>query len=125
MKTSAKIYAAGLIAATEGLSRNQGEGVLQRFILRLTEDRRQNLLPQIILEVAQSLRKSEIFKAVYLRSPFPVDENTKEKLKKQFNRDTVIEERAPELLGGIWIRVGDTVYDGSLRRALDTIQSAK
>jgi F-type H+-transporting ATPase subunit delta len=40
-----------------------------------------------------------------------------------FHRPLQLEiEQRPDILGGVWVRVGDTVIDGSLRGRLDALQ---
>ncbi|MBN1402495.1 MAG: F0F1 ATP synthase subunit delta [Anaerolineae bacterium] len=43
-------------------------------------------------------------------------------LERYFRSPIQIEEEiSPEILGGVWVRVGDTVIDGSIRGRLDTL----
>jgi hypothetical protein len=43
-------------------------------------------------------------------------------LERYFKRPIQIEEElTPEIIGGVWVRVGDTVIDGSLRGRLETL----
>ncbi len=40
-----------------------------------------------------------------------------------FHRPLALEiETTPDILGGVWVRVGDTVIDGSLRGKLETLR---
>lgn len=40
-----------------------------------------------------------------------------------FHRPLTLDvETAPDILGGVWVRVGDTVIDGSLRGKLETLR---
>lgn len=44
-------------------------------------------------------------------------------LSRAFKRPLELEiETRPEIIGGVWVRVGDTVIDGSLRGKLETLR---
>ena len=44
-------------------------------------------------------------------------------LERVFHRPLTLEvESTPDILGGVWVRVGDTVIDGSLRGKLETLR---
>ena len=44
-------------------------------------------------------------------------------LSRVFGRALRLEiETRPEILGGVWVRIGDTVIDGSLRGRLETLR---
>jgi F-type H+-transporting ATPase subunit delta len=57
----------------------------------------------------------------------PVDDATKRKVAERFGRvlgkEISLDSRIdPAILGGLVVRVGDTVYDGSLRSQLDRVR---
>lgn len=46
-----------------------------------------------------------------------------EVLERRFQRELELDIRLdPSILGGVWVRVGDTVIDGSLRGRLETLR---
>jgi F-type H+-transporting ATPase subunit delta len=51
-------------------------------------------------------------------------ERVRQQVRQQFHKEPMIETRvAPELLGGLVVRVGDWVYDGSVRTRLANIKN--
>jgi F0F1-type ATP synthase delta subunit len=48
-----------------------------------------------------------------------------ELLRRRLQRDCVLETAVqPELLGGLTLTIGDTIYDGSVRRSLQRVRHA-
>lgn len=66
---------------------------------------------------------------VQIRSAVPLDQETldrvRQRLAEMLKRDVVLETKLdPEIVGGLVIRVGDTVYDASLASQLQQMRSA-
>lgn len=99
------------------------------FLSLLVENRRVNLLADIVALFEELKRESERTIRVILRSageiPAPQAEAIKAALKKRFAREIELEQRIdPAVIGGAVIDAGDVVIDGSVRGRLDRLQSA-
>ena len=98
-----------------------------RYIAALVRNRRQMLLPSIADEYDALLDEEEgvVHARVTVAKPMSEGEQRSlgETLTKTVGRrvipDVIVE---PAILGGIIVRVGDTVMDGSVRRKLNTLR---
>jgi len=101
----------------------------QNFIKLLVENKRLNVLPEI-LEMFETLRaEAEKSVDVVVTSAFDLNEAQKQKiaaaLKVRMGREIKLScETNRELLGGIVIRAGDKVIDGSARTRLSELAVA-
>lgn len=125
---SAMIGREDKIALIERVFRNHASETVVDFLLVLAEHDRLELLPQIarlvetLWEVRQGREHVEIRSAQTL-SPEALD-NIRRELAASLKIDPILVPRVdPELIGGLVIRVGDTVYDGSLRTQLKTLET--
>ncbi|THF84050.1 F0F1 ATP synthase subunit delta [Cohnella fermenti] len=112
---------------------NSFGGTLYPFVLNsvrvLIERGRQNELPAVVeayLEVAgAAIGRAD----AYVTSAQPLTLNEKDQLAKKFGAllgKTIRVHDAVDssLLGGLTVRIGDTLYDGSLRNKLDRLDKA-
>lgn len=102
-------------------------GLTLNFLVLATRKRREPLLG-LILEAYRALRLEQrgIVEA-RARIALSMDEESvaqlREAVARVVGKEVVLEvEEDPEILGGIVVKVGDTVYDGSLRRQLSALQ---
>jgi F-type H+-transporting ATPase subunit delta len=110
------------IAARLGASK-----ILRNFLLVVIDHQRAQLLPemfsqfQTVLRERQGVAEAEIFSAVALNDAQKkqltqtLEKTTGKKIEAKFSLD-------PNLLGGALVRVGDTIYDGSLRNHLNGLR---
>jgi F-type H+-transporting ATPase subunit delta len=101
----------------------------QRFVRVLAENRRLGLAPQILLQFAQLKAQREQSVDVEMISAFEVPDTVRDRvaeaLSKRLNRQVVIStETDRSLLGGVLIRAGDLVIDGSVRGRLNKLAEA-
>lgn len=86
-------------------------------------------LPDIADRLAQRAAAAEGKEVAEVRSAIPLDDDTvrrlSQALERQFGRPvevkTVVD---PSVVGGIVVRVGDTIIDGSIRRRLESLRQA-
>jgi len=97
---------------------------LVHFLLITIDKRRQRLLREIAREYAALLDEHEGRAHVEVTLARPTDEATKDLLARRLT--TLLGKKAiphirikPGILGGMVVRTGDTIYDGSLRKTLD------
>jgi F-type H+-transporting ATPase subunit delta len=111
------------IAARTGASK-----IVRNFLLVIADHRRTHLLPEIIstfeavVRQRQGLVQAEISSAIELsaaqKKQFAqtLERLTGKKIEARYSLD-------PALLGGAVVRVGDTVYDGSVRSRLNGMRA--
>lgn len=97
------------------------------FLLLTIDKRRQRLLGEIAEEYAMLVDDHLGRAHVEVSVARPIDDATTEdigvRLSALLGKTAIPHVRVkPELLGGIVVRSGDTIYDGSLRRSLDRMR---
>jgi F-type H+-transporting ATPase subunit delta len=98
-----------------------------RFVESVVSHRRQMLIPEIANEYMDLVDQAENRMHANVTVAREADEKTKkmiaDRLSKVFNKTVVphlvVDER---ILGGLVVRVGDTVMDGSVRKRLGTLR---
>ncbi len=97
---------------------------LMNFLLLTIDKRRQRLLRQIAQHFRALVDEKEGRAHVEITLARPIDDATLELLTRRLSEllgvTAVPHLRVrPEILGGVVVRTGDTIYDGSVRRQLD------
>jgi F-type H+-transporting ATPase subunit delta len=100
-----------------------------RFVEKVVSNRRQMLIPQIAIEYADLVDQQEgrVHATVTVaRASQAADTDALSKRLSEALGKTVLAhvEVNPAILGGIVVRVGDTVMDGSVRRKLGALRQA-
>lgn len=104
------------------------DGKLRAVIARLVESKPRDF--HAILAALQRLTRLELDRRkVTVESAVDLDSATRQRivagLAKQYGPDLVVQyELNPSLLGGLRIRVGDDVFDGSVQGRLDRLANA-
>ncbi|HEU4630605.1 MAG TPA: F0F1 ATP synthase subunit delta [Gemmatimonadaceae bacterium] len=98
-----------------------------RFLQKLVDNRRQMLIPAIATQYHQLVDAVEGRVHAQVTVARPVDEAGRAAIAAQLGRalgKTVVPHVAvnPAILGGVVVRVGDTVMDGSVRRRLSMLR---
>jgi F-type H+-transporting ATPase subunit delta len=98
------------------------------FIRQLCSSRRLSVLPAVLVQFEQMVAELEKTGDVQVVSAFPLDDAEVEKLtaslKRRFEQDVRIEVVVdPALMGGVVVRFGDQVIDGSVRSRLAKLAS--
>lgn len=101
----------------------------KRFLHVLAENRRLGLVPHILTQFAQLKAQREQSVDVEMVSPFDVPDAVRDRiaeaLGKRLGRDVVVSTSVDSsLLGGVLIRAGDLVIDGSVRGRLNKLAEA-
>ena len=106
-----------------------GGAVEQKFCALLADKGRLDLLPAIaadfgvMLDEASGISRGVVTTAVELDEEYM--DKIKSKLESQTGRKLVLEfVIEPSIIGGIVLRVGDSVYDASLRAQLDNLRES-
>ena len=108
----------------EKIAARQGAGrIVRSFVFVILDHHRAHLLPEIIAAVQEVVRQRQGVAEAEISSAVELSSAQKMELAKTLSRLTGkrIEPKYsldPALLGGAIARVGDTIYDGSLRSRL-------
>jgi F-type H+-transporting ATPase subunit delta len=97
------------------------------FLSLLVEKGRMDVLPAILSELRRMVEESEGIERVEVTVPMPLSAPQKSSLQSILERRTgkkvLLEESVdPAVLGGMVVRVGSTVYDGSVRTQIHQIR---
>ena len=111
------------IVAQQGASR-----IIRNFLFVTVDHRRAHMLPEIIAAVQEVVRQRQGLAEAEISSAVELSAAQKTELAKTLSRLTGkrIEPKYsldPALLGGAVARVGDTIYDGSLRSRLTEMRA--
>jgi F-type H+-transporting ATPase subunit delta len=99
-----------------------------RFLQQLVKNRRQNLIPEIATEYRDLVDEVEGRVHAQVTLAKPVDEEQHAAIARQLShtlgKPVVPQIRInPNILGGIVVRIGDRVMDGSVRRRLGILRT--
>jgi F-type H+-transporting ATPase subunit delta len=123
MRVSARQYAEALRAAYLDAKPNERAALLQHFLHLLFRARRLKLLPAIQMHLVQLEDQAEQQTHVTVWSAHPIDPHAlSHQLEKVLGRvrlDTLDDQAA---LGGLKLRISDTLLDGTLRGRLKRLQ---
>lgn len=127
--TSPRVLRSQIESLMLALAGNKASVTGQNFIRLLVESQRLILLPEIAAMFEAMRAEAEMSVDVVVASAFELDETQKQKIvvamKKRMGREIRLHcEIDRELLGGIVIRAGDKVIDGSARSHLSGLASA-
>jgi F-type H+-transporting ATPase subunit delta len=110
------------------LSRVGGSKIVRNFLFVIVDHQRAHLLPEIIGAVQEEIRQRQGITEAQVSSAVELSKRQKAELEFTLERLTGKRVEAkfslqPDLLGGAVVRLGDTVYDGSLRSRLNQLRA--
>jgi F-type H+-transporting ATPase subunit delta len=110
------------------LARVGGSKIVRNFLLVVVDHQRAHFLPEIVTAFQQVIRERQGITEAQVSSAVELNGPQKAELESTLGRLTGKRVEAtfslePELLGGAVVRVGDTVYDGSLRSRLNELRA--
>ena len=114
--------------AIETIFRQRADDVFTNFLLVLNNHERLDLL-RPILAAAREINDQRARRVrVKVESAVPLPEDQRERLRQELRQSLRLEpvlEAAvdPEIIGGLVVRVGDWLYDGSVRTRLETLRN--
>jgi F-type H+-transporting ATPase subunit delta len=113
----------------EKIAARVGAGkIIRNFLFVIADHQRTHILPEIIATFADVLRQRQGFAEAEISSAVELSAAQKKKFAQTLERLTGKKIQAkysldPTLLGGAVVRVGDTVYDGSVRNGLNELRA--
>jgi F-type H+-transporting ATPase subunit delta len=116
------------LAIIDRVVAGRGSDLFTNFLRVLARHDRLDLLPLILAQAGIEYEKRSGLKRVQVISAQPLSESQltkiRERLAGKLATQPVLEAGVdPDLLGGLRIRVGDTVYDSSLRARLNQLRA--
>ncbi len=125
MKHTARQYAATLLAATEGKDHKDIDSVLAQFLTALRKDKARRMLPAIV-KAFQTLSEEHAGKrsADVTTARSHEAHTIQHALEKALDQKVTVQHHMnPKLLGGIVVRIGDTLIDASVRSRLAILRT--
>ena len=109
------------------LARLGASKIIRNFLFVIADHQRTHLLPEIVTAFQQVLRRREGVAEAEVSSAVELSEAQKKEMAKTLASLTgkKVETKYtldPKLLGGAVVRIGDTIYDGSLRGKLNELR---
>jgi F-type H+-transporting ATPase subunit delta len=110
------------------IARMGASKIIRNFLFVIADHRRTQLLPEIVATFQQVVRQRQGIAEAEISSAVELSEAQKTAMAKTLARLTgkKIETKYsldPSLLGGAVVRIGDTIYDGSLRSRLNELRA--
>jgi len=101
--------------------------ILRNFLFVIVDNQRTHLLPEIAVSFELVLRQRQGIVEAEISSAAPLNDSQKATLLRNLEGVTGKKVQAsysldPGLLGGAVVRIGDTIYDGSVRNQLDRLR---
>jgi F-type H+-transporting ATPase subunit delta len=115
-------------AAFQKIFGGRASEVFLNFLLVLNDHQRLELIPTILHQVRQIIDARSRRIRVQVKSAVPLDDahrlRLEDEIRKNMSLEPVVEAQVePELLGGLVVRVGDWLFDGSVRTELEHIRN--
>jgi F-type H+-transporting ATPase subunit delta len=103
------------------------ENEVQNLVFLLASKNEVNLLPEIVKEFERFVQRTEVMEAAKVTSAVPLLDAEKQtletKLRKQFGNEIIFDYLVdPAILGGVIVRAGDKVIDGSVSGKLAALK---
>ncbi len=116
-------------AVTEKLSTRIGASkILRNFLFLVIDHRRTLMIPELAEAFQSVIRERQSIAEASVTSAVELSESQKKSLEQSLQKKTGKKIEAKfavdkGLLGGVVVRIGDTVYDGSLRHRLNEMRA--
>ena len=115
--------------AIEKIAARIGAGkIIHNFLFLVADHRRMHILPKIVAAFEQVVRQRQGIAEAEISSAIELSAAQRKRFSQILERLTSKQIQAkfslnPKLLGGVVVRVGDTIYDGSVRNSLDEMRA--
>ncbi len=130
MSLSVIQYAQSFYEATREVKNEDLEEVVAEFVKLLVADKATTLVPEIMVDFSEIWNKENGIAELLITSAKEISETQMAELKKKALESTgaksvVVKKNIdPEILGGLIVRVGDRIFDASLKERLAQLQKA-
>jgi F-type H+-transporting ATPase subunit delta len=123
-------HAQALLAMTNGLSPENVHGAVEKFVLYIRAKGYTSYLPLILKRYLTLYNREHNIQEVYVPTAYHLASTERTTMLETINKKITAasielhEIVDPTLLGGMKIKIGDTVYDGSVRNTLTQLQAS-
>lgn len=114
-------YAKILHGVTEGLSREDLNVAIQEFAKLLRDENATKKIDVIAKEYEKLVAASEGRESVHVIAAQELAQTTRAQIKEVFNAAEVSHSTDPELIGGVIVRKGNTIFDASINTQLSKL----
>lgn len=121
---TAKQYAHALYEATKDLSGKSLDFAVRAFGDILLRDRAVHLAEAIIAEYDAYAKKQAGEVELKVTTVTEITDSHKKILKDVFNSTHIVEIIDPDIVGGIKVRAGDTIYDATIKTQLSKLKES-
>jgi F-type H+-transporting ATPase subunit delta len=102
--------------------------IIRNFLFVIADHQRVHILPEIVASFQDVIRQRQGIAEAEISSPVELSAVQKKRFAQTLERLTGKKIQAkysldPTLLGGAVVRVGDTIYDGSVRNSLNEMRA--
>lgn len=109
------------------VARMGGSRIIRNFLFVMADNQRMHLLPEVVQTFEEVLRQRQGVAEAHVTSASQLDDRQKTGLITTLERLSgkkiqPIYSQDPALLGGAVVRIGDTIYDGSVRNRLNQLR---
>lgn len=122
----ASTYAEALYEACRQARGSEVARVVEKFVLLMRRRHLTRLIPAVSVALAEHARKTDNLTPVLLETKQAMSDEAARKLLSACGLDVsrlqITTRSVPELLGGLRLRVGDRLIDGSLRHRLASLR---
>jgi F-type H+-transporting ATPase subunit delta len=124
-KISDRQFAKALYEAVQGISKTDMQDAARNFLSALHKAGKLGRIENIITEFENISKEKEGIISLKIESARKLDKKTLENIRSAFGDKVESEESVREdLLGGVRVRTGDTVYDASIKKQLIRLKLA-
>ena len=125
-KISPKKYAISLFESLQGIEKEKIPEMIKSFVNLLVRNKDLKKADKVIKAFQDYLNKQENIVEVSVISAKPLNDQTKQEvinqLKSSLNKKIELkEEQDPDLVGGVVLKYGDVVVDGSVKRRIELL----
>lgn len=101
--------------------------IVRNFLFVVIDHQRTHLLPEMFRSFQEVVRERQGIAEAEIVSPVVLSDDQKKNITRSLEKLTGKKVEAqfaldPQMLGGVVVRVGDTIYDGSLRSRLNDLR---
>lgn len=130
MKASATQYAKTLYELAANKNKSEIDGIIANFAKLLAKNNRLKMAPAIIEKFGNIWNRENGILEAEVESAYPLDDETSGKIKKEIKerhgaKEVILNNKInKDIRGGIIIKIGDEVTDGSVKKQLKMLKQA-
>ena len=130
MRASAAQYAKTLYELTADKNKSEMDGIAANFAKLLAKNNRLKMSPAIIEKFGNIWNQENGILEAEVESAYPLDAETSDKIKKEIKekygaKEVILNNKInKDIKGGLIIKIGDEVTDGSVKKQLKMLEQA-